>query len=224
MIISAEAATTGLSPLFHLADFKIGSAASFFLPPRPGLPAADLLSSNQSSNNHRSNARSLATFLVVGVGGGLDVSFSSTMVSFLTKVASDCWTVLLESDDDDDEEEDDDDLSSSKYAFTSPSFFDNASFVRLTGTTCSLHTHAATAHNTTMKPIPTNVSVDGITASYVVVGGAISVAPIYSDVEDDDIDATLSCTTNESNEDSEYDNNDGDDVEDRDPFIMKLEI
>jgi hypothetical protein len=65
--------------------------------------------------------------------------------------------------------------NSSRYALTSPSFFDRANLVRLTGTTCSLHTHAETPHNTTMNPIPNKVSVDGITASYVVVDGDVVV-------------------------------------------------
>jgi hypothetical protein len=54
--ISADATKTGLSPEFHLAFLRMGKAGSFFRPP-DFFPAADLLSTNQSVNNHRSKVR-----------------------------------------------------------------------------------------------------------------------------------------------------------------------
>mmetsp|Transcript_18163 Transcript_18163/g.50583 ORF Transcript_18163/g.50583 Transcript_18163/m.50583 type:complete len:270 (-) Transcript_18163:262-1071(-) len=60
--IRAAATTTGLSPLFHLADLRTGSAGSFCRPPR----RSDLLSPSQSAKSHRSNARSVSSFLPAG--------------------------------------------------------------------------------------------------------------------------------------------------------------
>lgn len=66
-IIIAAVTSTGLSPEFHFASFKIGRAGSFFLPPLP----ADLLLLSQSEKSQRSKSRPSPTFGLIRLSCGL---------------------------------------------------------------------------------------------------------------------------------------------------------
>ena len=157
--INRVATSTGLSPEFHLASFRIGKAGSFF---RPAL-RADLLSRNQSVNNHRSNAREDDRFFGVASetvsrsdGEGLR---SKCLDSSMSPWPSSSSRVGLDS------------RSSSRYSLTGPRAFEMARLVRDVGTTCVCQTHATTAHNMRMIDIPIQVAVDGRMGSNTMAGG-----------------------------------------------------